>query len=819
MRVSRREFLKGTSVAIVGTGISASQVPVAIADQTPAGTGSATATSKGFGGDVVVSLEADISTGKVTSVAIEGAGETPTRGDRAVQKMADMIIETGGVIVDSVSGATVTSSAILEAACAAYGEAVMGEQLMSQKMKPGTYVGTAQSGYWKTIDLPLSVTVDENDILKIETPEFVLDYCDTEVIFANVIEKFIPRIIENQSLNVDTVAGATVSCAGVRSAVRAALIQAFAANGIDAGAVGKFDQRVNLAVNAADPAIELEADILVCGLGTGGCIATLRACEELQKLNGGKMVSMIAIDRAGKLGGKSNLAHEGFAVNPQVLMDRDNGGNKFIEDTEDLRRKWVEFCTHDGELMARQDCIDLMVDHSGETIDWMVERGWRFGTCAPGVADDISGGIPCHNSVLTHYADPGTVEDRRKYVYRYQKSFVDRAVAQGCELMLETEGYELITEGNTVTGLKARNVVTGQEYVIHAKAIIMNTGGFASNPEMMMTMLSEDKRGIYRAVNCGCDTGLMLQAAMNVGANPFNIEMAPITMMRGCPYWLDRYPINTIEGDVQWRTGRFKVWTLNDAPIGVAFNKCAMLITPQGKRFMSEANTQHFAKDIDVESWPWWAGGPNYYSIVSDEILSVIAAEGFGTSQKDGFLQQGNLPKDTPIPEVYEAMDFAVEDGLAFKADTIEELAQKMGMDVATLVEAVDSYNQMAAEGVDTEFSKEPEFLKPLVTPPFYAIVMNNGCFGTTAGIEVDADMRVMTSDHVTALNGLYCIGNDSLGVLHNPFRHYVGFGGVAQGWLWTGGRVAGEKAAQYVADTYGLTEVQWPLSEYPASY
>lgn len=113
----------------------------------------------------------------------------------------------------------------------------------------------------------MTVTVNEDAILKIETPEDRFEHGDTEVILQSAKEKFIPRIIENQSLNVDVVSGATQSCAGIRAAARAALRQAFEANEVDPSAVGKFDQKVDLAVKSDAPAEELEADVLVVGLG------------------------------------------------------------------------------------------------------------------------------------------------------------------------------------------------------------------------------------------------------------------------------------------------------------------------------------------------------------------------------------------------------------------------------------------------------------------------------------------------------------------------------------------------------------------------
>lgn len=227
--VSRRSFLKGASIGIIGAGAlangAASLVGCASGSQSTEakGKGKASATAKGYGGEVTVDLVADPKEGTVTEVSISGDLETPQKGGRAIPLLEQAMLESGSVFVDGISGATTTSSAVLAAASAAYGAAMKGDGLKAQKMKPGSYTATAKSGYWRIKDLPVTVTVNEDAILKIETPEDRFEHGDTEVILQSAKEKFIPRIIENQSLNVDVVSGATQSCAGIRAAARAAL--------------------------------------------------------------------------------------------------------------------------------------------------------------------------------------------------------------------------------------------------------------------------------------------------------------------------------------------------------------------------------------------------------------------------------------------------------------------------------------------------------------------------------------------------------------------------------------------------------------------
>ncbi len=781
------------------------------------GTGKGEASAKGYGGDVDISLDIDMSSGQVSQVSIKGAGETPLKGGRAIEKLTAAIQEARSIDVDVISGATITSTAVLTAASAAYGEALYGDDLNTLKMAPGTYTASSKSGYWRIVDLPVSVTVNEDAILKIEVPEERFDHGDTEVFLQCAKERFFPRVIENQSFNVDAVSSATLSCNGVRNAARLALRQAFEAAGSDPSGVGRFMRRVQL---SATPHTEkLETDLLIVGLGNGGIMAMLSACEAIQERNGKKLVSIIGIDKAGKVGGKSALTHEACAINPVRFAEEFNSGAEYI-DKEDFRRRWKEFASEDGQLLAKEECIDVMVDESGNTVDWLLAHGWRYGTVAKGAGTALAGGLTSFNSVCSSRADPGTYEDRRKVVNQYYSQFVDAVEAQGGKVYLETEGYEIITEGSKVVGVKARNVATGQEYEIKAKAVIMNTGGYSSNPEMTKSLLGESHAGFYLTVGTGCDTGLMMQSALDNGAGTFNMEMSPILMHCGLDHWIDRYPMTPNEKQLQNRTGRYDVTTLNSIPNGCAYSGTAIAVGRDGKRFMNEYEYESFSQLLEVDSFAHWKGGPHYFVILSGEILEDIAENGLhAISSWDGYNTQGKIAPDQPLPEVYEALDYAVEEEMAWKADTLEDLAEQTGIDPDTLKETVDAYNGFVAAGVDEEFGKASEYLLPFIAAPFYALKVFNTTFGTCGGLDVDAQMRVLREDHATPIDGLYAVGCDSLGVVHNPKRHYCGFGGVAQMWLQTGGRLAGRNAADFIGDVYGYADVSPALSEIPAGF
>lgn len=807
--LSRRGFVAGAATGIAGVAMlsgrpalaadGASHEHDAAAGGMPAEAATASATAQGFGGDVTVDLTVDVASGVVTDVSITGKGETPSRGGRAIENMRQAIADSGSIQVDAVAGATVTSTAVQTAASEAYNAALGTSDSLTVRMAPGTYTGKAK-GYWQIWDLPVTITVNETSILKIEVPSDRFEHGETEVMLANVAQDMFPRIIANQSIGVDTVTGATATSRAVTSAIRDALEQALRAGGSNPAAVSTFQKPV--AKVGADQAETLETDILVVGMGTGGILAMKRATEVIRTLNGGGRVSVLGIDRAGKYGGKSALTHEGCSINPPQYQADKNGGADFV-DAEAFKQTWKAFTTTDGVQCAKEPLIDLFFEESGKTIDWLYGMGWIFGDM--GKPNPFSGGFTSYNVALTSNVDTGTYEDRRKVLQSYYEQLLAEVKAQGGSFMLNTEGYELIMDGDRVTGVRARNLQTGEEYVINAKAVIMNTGGFLSNPELVNTLLDERWRGERRGIGTGQDTGLMIKAALDIGAGTFNADMSPNVMHVMLDHWLTQYPINFYDDVLDGRTGRYKCWTLNNIPMACGISANTLAVNQGGERFMDESHYESFASDIEHESWPCFLAGSHYYTILSDDVLQGIATEGFGNIPKfEGYCSQGDIPADMPVPEVYEGLGYAIDEGMAWKSDTIAGLAEQIGIDPDMLESTVRDYNDLCEAGEDASFGKDPKYLTALERGPFYAVEVFPAAFGTVGGLDVDEQIRVLKDDHVTPIEGLYAIGDDSLGVLLNPHHNYAGFGGVCQGWLWTSGRLAAENAAQYVNDTYG---------------
>lgn len=157
----------------------------------------------------------------------------------------------------------------------------------------------------------------------------------------------------------------------------------------------------------------------------------------------------------------------------------------------------------------------------------------------------------------------------------------------------------------------------------------------------------------------------------------------------------------------------------------------------------------------------------------------------------------GAIPNGTPISNAVEVLDAAVEAGFAVKGDTIEDIAEQLGMDADVLKKTITDYNGYCEAGVDGEFGKDAQYLEKIGEGPYYAIVMRSYCYATCGGLDVDTELRVLGKDGATPIKGLYATGLDCSGVLFTEKNAYVTYGGVAQGWAYTSGKLAAEAAVK----------------------
>lgn len=742
------------------------------ADQTAA----ATASAQGFGGEVSVTITA--TDGKLSDVQITGDKETENVGGRAITTLRENMIASGSVEVEAISGATVTSDAVLKAAREAWNTINGTESTAEVKMKAGTYTASAP-GFRAAWDIEVSVTVDETSILSVDVNP---DSADTVGIFDSAAQLLPQRIVDAQSVAVDTICGATVSSNAILSATKQALTQALQEGGSEASAIANFE----VIPAKSTETVELSTDVLVVGLGAAGTTAALGAAETMYA-NDPSSVNVLAIDKAGRYGGASSLCAGVFAMNPQGMADRYNNGEDFA-DRDALLAEWMEYVEDD----AKQEMVELLLDHSGETLDWLINNyGLEVEAPTTGLTDSDS------NIVLFSYAPSAEgMTVRREHNIQFYDRCMEKFTAMGGKIQLETEAYDLIVEDGRVTGVKARNTADGTEYVIHAKTVIMGTGGFLSNSEMTTKYLSNEYyplSGTWDMVGMKQNDGVLIESSILNGAGTYNIGMCPAVHIIGAAGFLTQFEYHTLEDQLCMQTMKPTRWTEGDLPhyLGVAPDSLA--VNTKGERITNE-------EDLNFDAW---MSGPNFYSLYSDDQISAVEERGLRTNP--AYMMTVNLgangwaPAGTPITNAHEVMDAAVEAGFVFKANTIAELAEQLDMDPEVLQATVTRYNEACANGVDEEFGKSQQNLDPLSGKgPFYAIKMTNYPYSTCAALDVNEKLEVLKTDG-SIMEGLYAAGLDASGVLYSEKKPYVTYGGVDQGFAFTSGRLAGINAAEAV--------------------
>lgn len=754
--------------------------------------GEYTGTASGFGGEVSVTVTVDENA--ITQASIAGEAETERLGGAAMSVLADQIMEKQSADLDIVAGATYTSEAVVSALKNAL-DAAQGvqQEASAVKMAPGTYEATGW-GYSVVDPVKVSVTVTETEMTDIQVVNNWEDTRETGPIMQSVIDYMVPMMLEYQTVELDAVAGATASSNGVKSAVKAALAEALKAGGSDASAIASFSKPAP----KKDETVEMDVDVLIVGMGGSGCAAAVSTAEQAKAA--GMELNILAIDEAGKFGGTSANCGEPMGVNPTRYAQEFNNGEKYM-DEKTFRQAWIDYTEGD----AKTELLDTFLDNSGDTIDWLYyDHGFEFTNAMSGFSATDTWLCKFQYAYYFNaekdrvYRQDVTEGTRSDTVDKYFKGFIKDYEELGGKYQLNTKAYKLLTdEQGSVCGVKAVNTLDGTEYVIHAKAVIMACGGFIGSEEMQLKYLKDDYyplKGIWRVYGMSQNKGILMEdAIVNLDAATYNIGMPPMVHFKTLPHPLaGDYELHD-DGAMTSRAYAFlrknPMTSYGGIVQNLALNDDTLWVNMDGNRFCNENGTFQF-----------WKSGPRYYSIWGGDQVANVAENGFGTSMYCTVDTKGAFAAGVPCPEIYNAIDDAVEQGLAFKGDTIEELAAKMGVPAENLKNAIARYNAACETKVDEEFGKQESRLVSLgENGPYYCFIAESAAYSTCGGLDIDTQFRVLNTKG-EAIDGLYAVGTDSMGVLYSEKKAYVTFGGGALGWAFTSGRLVGEYVVQDVA-------------------
>ena len=755
------------ALAMVSTACTTASSPETTPEPTPA-VSTYTASAMGFGGDVSVTLT--VADGLVNSIVFTGADETPGIGADAVEKFNEAVKQYEGaavadaaIAIDAVSGATATSNAAKAALAQVLVDAT-GKAPVEAVLKDGDYTASAW-GFSLTTPLGVSVKITDGAIAEI-TPD-VANGGETDQIIATAIDNMIPRILSEQSLAVDAVSGATSSSNAIKAAVRDCLEQSMAAAGMSESdiniAISNFYKQPSYLKTDAD-AIDVNTGVLVVGAGGTGCLAALEAAD--------LGADTLVIETSAKYGGTGALTCGPMAVNsPEQVAG--NGGVDLVD--EDLLLSTWLADAHAEEGSVSADIIENFETLSGYNIDWMAEQG--FETFTPAITFKypqfrVWTMYPGWNSGKVHGAGS---------THEYFNNLMARYTALGGKTMFETTGEELILDADgNVLGVKAVGY-DGQVYNIYADAVVMATGGYAGNEEMLEEYTKSDEVGAYQTYGVTTNKGTAVAMGKQVDAkldDNIGIVMAHFSAPSKRIHLFDA--------------------TYNQVPTAFVVNESVLDVNESGDRYINEASASADSGNQTAR----------YYTIVGSDQLESIKQNGFTGTTQGMYMNPGLIEAGTPLPEIDKVIEAGIELGFIFKADTVEGLAQaitdSVGAPMTDLSATVDAYNALCEAGTDTQFGKDAQYLVPVTGEYYIAIEASPIIYSTCGALTVDTAMRVVTNSG-ESVNNLFAAGTDTMGML--LYDQYTDYGGVAQSWAFCSGRMAGAAAAMVSLESADITD------------
>lgn len=468
------------------------------------------------------------------------------------------------------------------------------------------------------------------------------------------------------------------------------------------------------------PSSTEECDICVVGAGVSGLSAAVQAAE--------LGASVIAVEASDTPGGGGRMGVEGsFGLGSTMFKE-----SGIQVDRIDILRSEMTMAQNRPNAQLWND----LMDQAGENIDWLIEQGVEFS----GEIDDYHGG----KFPVFHWYKNGRCADG------YVPPMTARAEALGVQFMLKTWAKHLIKDDQgKVTGVFVQPDDSDDWIQINAKAVILASGGFGSNPEIVAKIGYEEDRIDHMFEFAKGDGYLMaLEAGAKDALSNCCDQIAP--MISALPKGQSNMLLG-IDPTIPW---------VND--------EC--------ERFYDE--------DIVVECMsysnpPKW-NQKDYFMIWDQGIL-------------DNFTSWGVDGVDIPA-EIQKAIQ--TDNGVLYASDSWEELAGKFNLDPAALKATVDEYNAMCRAGSDDLFGKDPQYLKELATPPFYMARPYWVVFCVVGGISTNRHSQVIT-ENLVPIEGLYAIGNDGCMLYRNIYT--IDTPGTCSGF----GIASGRASAKHAFENY----------------
>lgn len=594
-------------------------------------------------------------------------------------------------------------AAIIAVSLFGYGCGAKSASTSSDAGVSGDFTGTAK-GFGGDVSVTLTLTDGAITGCTAEGKD------ETEGVGSQAIAKMPGEIAESGSIAVDGVSGATITSTAIKEAAAAALT---------AAGLNPDDYKTAVENNAAAEDSTVDADVVVVGAGGAGMTAAITAAAE------GK--SVVILESQSMVGGNSVRATGGMNAGKTVYQDENEFGESAgVEKTlktaaekyadnetitalaKTVSEQWaayqanptgyfdsVELMELDtmigGKGINDPELVETLCANSADAIDWLDEHG-----------------ITLHNvssfggASVKRIHRPVNAEGKTVSVGSYMIPLLqENCEKAGVKMMLDTTATEILTDANgAAVGVKATGA-SGETVTVNAKAVVLATGGFGANLDMVVKYKPELKG--FMTTNAPGIQGQGIEMAQAIGAATVDMDQIQI------------HP--TVEANT--------AALITEGLRGDG----AILINEEGQRFIDEVGTR------DVVSAAEIAQTGSYSWLVVDQAMADASS-----------VIQGYIKK-----------------GYTVTGSTYEELGKAMGVDAAAFAETMEKWNGYVEAKNDPDFGRT-SFANPLNTAPYYAVKVTAGVHHTMGGLKINANTEVL-NEKGEVIPGLFAAGEVTGGV------------------------------------------------------
>jgi fumarate reductase flavoprotein subunit len=494
----------------------------------------------------------------------------------------------------------------------------------------------------------------------------------------------------------------------------------------------------------------LHADLVIIGAGGAGMAAAITAMER-------GCSSVLLLEKAGAPGGSTALAHDIFGIESPVQKLA-----WFDTSKDDIFRVHMEW-TH---WTVDPRIVRAFIDKSGDTIRWLEEMGQRF---------ELMLMYPNQSPLIRHALKGRGVELSRLL----RKNVEDR----GARLLTRTRATRILRdERGRISGVLAETA--DGEVTITAKTVIITTGGYGNNREMLRKYYPYYKETMtYDGPRSNTGDGITL--ATQVGAALTGLGSMNMHGPSALP--TSGADLLAIDDALDARGNPLKV-----SIMAMCLEPDTIWVNKRGMRYVNEGYIlQFFAYGHIVARQPEGLS----YTIYDSGLVRQKERDGIYHQEAPGWAPPDTYICNIPLPGLERELRKPHE--VVKVADSWDELADWMGVDRAALRKTVDEYNAACDQARDPVYGKDRRYMKPLRTPPFYAIVGQAHICDTIGGIKIDERMQVIDTEEAP-IPGLYAAGVTTGGWEAETYDYELT--GHLVGFAINSGRIAGENAVEYLA-------------------